>query len=88
MQSTFQHPSDEVLCQFHTGLISAALANDVEVHLAVCPECVRRLEMLPDDSQFIQLIRGLDLGISDATPIPGEIRMNPPTENRGGVDTR
>ncbi|MCX7699583.1 MAG: hypothetical protein N2039_01765 [Gemmataceae bacterium] len=88
MQSTSQHPSDEVLCQFHTGMISAAQANDIEVHLAVCQECVRRLEMLPDDSQLIQMIRGLDLGISDATPIPGEIRLSPPTEDRGEVDTR
>lgn len=88
MQTPSQHPSDDLLCRFHQGLMTEAQSTEIETHLASCSECVRRLEGLPDDGPLVQLIRGLDLGISDATPIPGEIRFNPLMDDLDGQNQR
>jgi hypothetical protein len=69
------HPTQELLCQFHRGLLSAAQAVDVELHLNSCPECLQILETLPEDCRLVRLLRGLDIGVSVVTPIPGEIRL-------------
>ncbi len=88
MDVASHHPSDELLSRFHDGGLSGVQAAQIESHLAQCPDCVTRLERLPSDSRLIQLIRGLEFDISDATPIPGEIRFKPATEAHGGADKR
>jgi serine/threonine protein kinase len=50
------HPSREQLAAFDAGQLAPSEREAIERHLADCPECGRRVDMLPEDP-FVALVR-------------------------------
>lgn len=55
-EAEVSHPSLADLTAFDAGSLSPAERETVERHLAVCPECGRRIDNLPEDP-FVALVR-------------------------------